>query len=117
MAMIKTGIRPAAAGCCWGVQTIQHYVRPCSPRGILLAGGDTMIRSIVTKAVVAMLLVSLLLSQPAATYALEKTGTDGKGSYTVVDSRQYPIIFIPGMAGSTLDTEGGVNALPGSLSI
>ncbi|MBM2831531.1 MAG: hypothetical protein HW414_583 [Dehalococcoidia bacterium] len=74
-----------------------------------------MKRLISAKAILALLLVSLLLSQPAATYALVRQAN----GYTVVDSRQYPIIFIPGMAGSTLDVqgEGTINAWPGSLSV
>ncbi|MDP2744304.1 MAG: alpha/beta fold hydrolase [Dehalococcoidia bacterium] len=74
-----------------------------------------MKRLISAKAILALLLVAFLLSQPAATYALEKQAN----GYTVADRRQYPIIFIPGMAGSTLDVQGEstINAWPGSLSV
>lgn len=48
--------------------------------------------------------------------ALYKEGKDSYGTYYVEDRLTYPIIFIPGMAGSNLDVGGGENAWPGGLS-
>jgi pimeloyl-ACP methyl ester carboxylesterase len=74
------------------------------------------VRNTLRKSILALLLILVLLSNTTAAFALEKQATDSKGQYTVKDSRNYPIIFIPGMAGSTLDIGGAGNAWPGSLS-
>ncbi len=71
-----------------------------------------MKRPVFFKAILLLLLVSFLLSVSTTAYALEKNGS----GYTVVDKRDYPIIFIPGIASSTLDTADGVNEWPGSFS-
>jgi pimeloyl-ACP methyl ester carboxylesterase len=73
-------------------------------------------KSIFMKIIPALLIIIVLLSNSTAVLALEKTGTDSRGQYAVKDPRDYPIIFIPGMAGSTLDIGGGGNAWPGSVS-
>jgi pimeloyl-ACP methyl ester carboxylesterase len=64
-----------------------------------------------------LFLVVVLLANSTAAFALERKDNDSKGQYTVKDPRNYPIIFIPGMAGSKLDIEGGANAWPGSLNL
>jgi pimeloyl-ACP methyl ester carboxylesterase len=73
-------------------------------------------KNTVRKSILALLLVLVLLSNTTAAFALEKQAADSKGQYTITDSRNYPIIFLPGMAGSTLDIGGGGNAWPGSMS-
>jgi pimeloyl-ACP methyl ester carboxylesterase len=73
-------------------------------------------KPILMRTLTALLLVMVLMLNTTAAFALEKQSTDSQGQYTVTDSRHYPIIFIPGMAGSTLDIGGGGNAWPGSMS-
>lgn len=56
------------------------------------------------------LLVATLLFHPALAFALVKT----VGENTIVDPREYPIIFVHGAAGSELD-RGGTNLWPGYI--
>ncbi len=73
-------------------------------------------KPILMRTLTALLLVIVLLLNTTAAFALEKQAADSQGQYTIKDGRDYPIIFIPGMAGSTLDIGGGENAWPGSFS-
>lgn len=61
-----------------------------------------------------ILTLSLILPLPAL--ALTKKVTAGGKAHTVVDPHEYPIVFVPGAAGSLLEA-GGYNAWPGSVSI
>lgn len=61
---------------------------------------------------VAFIFILLLCVSPAA--ALYREGSDAEGTYKVEDEKQYPIIFIPGVAGSELWV-GEQNAWPGWL--
>lgn len=60
---------------------------------------------------VSILVVVGVFASPLQTFALVKT----VGSDKVVDSRDYPIIFVHGAAGADLEA-GGYNAWPGALS-
>lgn len=64
------------------------------------------------KKITILLILVFGLLNPVTTLALVKNTDAG----TVVDPREYPIIFVPGAAGSLLEA-GGYNAWPGSVSI
>lgn len=61
------------------------------------------------------IIVLILLAVP--TLALVKKGSAGGGEYTVVDSKEYPILFIPGFGGSIIDGVDGTNNWPGTYSL
>ncbi len=65
------------------------------------------------RGVLIFLVISLLTVMPVN--ALVREGSDSKGKYFIEDSKNYPVIFIPGVAGSELYS-GDHNAWPGWLA-
>jgi len=64
------------------------------------------------RVVISLIIVGIILLMPVN--ALVKEGTDSNGKYVVEDRKKYPIIFIPGVAGSELYCANN-NAWPGWL--
>src|SRR3989344_463427 len=63
--------------------------------------------------IIPILLTIILLSSPV--FALVKEGADSRGKYFIEDRKNYPIIFLPGVAGSELYCKDS-NAWPGWLT-
>jgi len=66
--------------------------------------------------IITLFILCASIITPQAVLALTKKVDVGGKTHTVIDPREYPIIFVPGAAGSNLEA-GGYNAWPGALSL
>ncbi|MBI3632255.1 MAG: alpha/beta fold hydrolase [Candidatus Vogelbacteria bacterium] len=67
------------------------------------------------KYLVVYIICGLMLS-PLSALAITKQVKDSRSTFTIEDRHTYPVVFLPGMAGSVLSLGGGNDVWPGSLS-